>query len=221
MRKFPGLGHLANDHVTEINDFISVNRTFLTLLAHPLMVNTSKGKVEGLQLKIKHGKKFSTAHKNYYLILPLKVTSSEFFNKAVGGSNSDINNLDGLIGLRGGLWKREIENELDHRSLRIRIFQLRHLVSGGEICYEECRPWKHVLHVVTNLGAMQVMLKLKDYNGSHVEGILLLDDDVVVQKDLTGHWEIDMDRKVNGGCRDLCRFVPLVCSVHELLASFD
>lgn len=100
-----------------------------------------------------------------------------FRKKAVGGSNSDINNLDGLIGLRGGLWKREIENELDHRSLRIRIFQLRHLswkcdcsVSGGEICYEECRPWKHVLHVVTNLGAMQVMLKLKDYNGSHVEG---------------------------------------------------
>ncbi|KAH0855436.1 hypothetical protein HID58_008009, partial [Brassica napus] len=39
--------------------------------------------------------------------------------------------------------------------------------------------------------------------------ILLLDDDVVVQKDLTGHWEIDMDKKVNGGCRDLCRFVPL------------
>ncbi|CAN6972246.1 unnamed protein product [Brassica rapa subsp. trilocularis] len=37
--------------------------------------------------------------------------------------------------------------------------------------------------------------------------ILLLDDDVVVQKDLTGHWEIDMDRKVNGGCRDLCRFL--------------
>ncbi|KAG5383741.1 hypothetical protein IGI04_035211 [Brassica rapa subsp. trilocularis] len=131
--------------------------------------------------------------------------------KAVGGSNSDINNLDGLIGLRGGLWKREIENELDHRSLRIRIFQLRHLVSGGEICYEECRPWKHVLHVVTNLGAMQLKL----------HRILLLDDDVVVQKDLTGHWEIDMDRKVNGGCRDLCRFVPLVCSVHELLASFD
>ncbi|KAF3516750.1 hypothetical protein DY000_02061405 [Brassica cretica] len=137
-----------------------------------------------------------------------------FKKKAVGGSNSDINNLDGLIGLRGGLWKREIENELDHRSLRIRIFQLRHLsekcdcsVSGGEICYEECRPWKHVF---TNLGAMQVMLKLKDYNGSHVEGILLLDDDVVVQKDLTGHWEIDMNRKVNGGCRDLCWFVPLL-----------
>ncbi|CAF2113124.1 unnamed protein product [Brassica napus] len=34
-----------------------------------------------------------------------------------------------------------------------------------------------------------------------------LDDDVVVQKDLTGHWEIDMNRKVNGGCRDLCRFL--------------
>ncbi|WZZ66257.1 hypothetical protein YC2023_077627 [Brassica napus] len=40
--------------------------------------------------------------------------------------------------------------------------------------------------------------------------ILLLDDDVVVHKDLTGHWEIDMNRKVNGGCRDLCRFVPLL-----------
>ncbi|CAN6980062.1 unnamed protein product [Brassica oleracea var. botrytis] len=63
---------------------------------------------------------------------------------------------------------------------------------------------------------MQVILKLKDYNGSHVEGILLLDDDVVVQKDLTGHWEIDMNRKVNGGCRDLCR-VPLVCSRGQLL----
>ncbi|WZZ41154.1 hypothetical protein YC2023_037413 [Brassica napus] len=47
--------------------------------------------------------------------------------------------------------------------------------------------------------------------------ILLLDDDVVVQKDLTGHWEIDMNRKVNGGCRDLCRFVPLVCSRGQLL----
>jgi alpha-1,4-galacturonosyltransferase len=33
-------------------------------------------------------------------------------------------------------------------------------------------PWKHVFHVVTdkmNLGAMQVMFKLKDYNGAHVE----------------------------------------------------
>ncbi|PQQ04963.1 galacturonosyltransferase 8 [Prunus yedoensis var. nudiflora] len=33
-------------------------------------------------------------------------------------------------------------------------------------------PWKHVFHVVTdkmNLGAMQVMFKSKDYNGSHVE----------------------------------------------------
>uniref|UniRef100_A0A0D3BWZ3 Hexosyltransferase n=1 Tax=Brassica oleracea var. oleracea TaxID=109376 RepID=A0A0D3BWZ3_BRAOL len=28
--------------------------------------------------------------------------------------------------------------------------------------------------------------------------IIFLDDDVVVQKDLTGHWKIDMDRKVNG-----------------------
>ncbi|KAL0690294.1 hypothetical protein Bca4012_089972 [Brassica carinata] len=28
--------------------------------------------------------------------------------------------------------------------------------------------------------------------------IIFLDDDVVVQKDLTGHSEIDMDRKVNG-----------------------
>ena len=27
---------------------------------------------------------------------------------------------------------------------------------------------------------------------------IFLDDDVVVQKDLAGHWEIDMDRKVNG-----------------------
>lgn len=33
-------------------------------------------------------------------------------------------------------------------------------------------PWKHVFHVVTdkmNLGAMQVMFKLKDYNGAHIE----------------------------------------------------
>ncbi|KAL5562148.1 hypothetical protein UlMin_031895 [Ulmus minor] len=133
-------------------------------------------------------------------------------------------------------------------------------------------PWKHVFHVVTdkmNLGAMQVMFKLKDYNGSHIEvkavedykflnssyvpvlrqlesanlqkfyfenklenatkdttnmkfrnpkylsilnhlrfylpemypklhRILFLDDDIVVQKDLTGLWRIDMDGKVNG-----------------------
>ncbi|KAI4365761.1 hypothetical protein MLD38_021720 [Melastoma candidum] len=133
-------------------------------------------------------------------------------------------------------------------------------------------PSKHVFHVVTdkmNLGAMQVMFKLKDYNGAHVEvkavedytflnssyvpvlrqlesanlqrfyfenklenatkdttnmkfrnpkylsilnhirfylpelypklhRILFLDDDIVVQKDLTGLWEIDMDGKVNG-----------------------
>ncbi|KAJ8749316.1 hypothetical protein K2173_018799 [Erythroxylum novogranatense] len=133
-------------------------------------------------------------------------------------------------------------------------------------------PWKHVFHVVTdkmNLGAMQVMFKLKDYNGAHVEvkavedykflnssyvpvlrqlesanlqrfyfenklenatkdttnmkfrnpkylsilnhlrfylpemypklhRILFLDDDIVVQKDLTGLWKIDMDGKVNG-----------------------
>ncbi|KAJ4728450.1 Hexosyltransferase [Melia azedarach] len=133
-------------------------------------------------------------------------------------------------------------------------------------------PWKHVFHVVTdkmNLGAMQVMFKLKDYNGAHIEvkavedykflnssyvpvlkqlesanlqrfyfenklenatkdttnmkfrnpkylsilnhlrfylpemypklhRILFLDDDIVVQRDLTGLWEIDMDGKVNG-----------------------
>ncbi|PON36054.1 Galacturonosyltransferase [Parasponia andersonii] len=133
-------------------------------------------------------------------------------------------------------------------------------------------PWKHVFHVVTdkmNLGAMQVMFRLKDYNGSHIEvkavedykflnssyvpvlrqlesanlqkfyfenklenatkdttnmkfrnpkylsilnhlrfylpemypklhRILFLDDDIVVQKDLTGLWKIDMDGKVNG-----------------------
>lgn len=133
-------------------------------------------------------------------------------------------------------------------------------------------PWKHVFHVVTdkmNLGAMQVMFKLKEYKGAHVEvkavedytflnssyvpvlrqlesanlqrfyfenklenatkdttnmkfrnpkylsmlnhlrfylpemypklhRILFLDDDVVVQRDLTGLWEIDMDGKVNG-----------------------
>ncbi|GAV70732.1 Glyco_transf_8 domain-containing protein [Cephalotus follicularis] len=133
-------------------------------------------------------------------------------------------------------------------------------------------PWLHVFHVVTdkmNLGAMQVMFKLKDYNGAHIEvkavedynflnssyvpvlrqlesanlqrfyfenklenatkdttnmkfrnpkylsilnhlrfylpemypklhRILFLDDDIVVQRDLTGLWKIDMDGKVNG-----------------------
>ncbi|KAH9603685.1 hypothetical protein KSS87_009261 [Heliosperma pusillum] len=133
-------------------------------------------------------------------------------------------------------------------------------------------PSKHVFHVVTdkmNLGAMQVMMKMKDYSGAHIEvkayedytflnssyvpvlkqlesanlqkfyfenklenatkdttnmkfrnpkylsmlnhlrfylpemypklrRILFLDDDIVVQKDLTGLWEIDMDGKVNG-----------------------
>ncbi|TKY68658.1 Galacturonosyltransferase 8 [Spatholobus suberectus] len=133
-------------------------------------------------------------------------------------------------------------------------------------------PWKHVFHVVTdkmNLGAMQVMFKLKNYNGAHIEvkavedykflnssyvpvlrqlesanlqrfyfenklenatkdttnmkfrnpkylsilnhlrfylpemypklhRILFLDDDIVVQTDLTGLWKIDMDGKVNG-----------------------
>ncbi|XP_072950772.1 galacturonosyltransferase 8-like [Typha angustifolia] len=133
-------------------------------------------------------------------------------------------------------------------------------------------PWKHVFHVVTdrmNLGAMQVMFRLKDYAGAHIEvkavedykflnssyvpvlrqlesanlqrfyfenklenatkdttnmkfrnpkylsmlnhlrfylpemypklhRILFLDDDIVVQRDLTGLWKIDMDGKVNG-----------------------
>ncbi|XP_031100822.1 galacturonosyltransferase 8 [Ipomoea triloba] len=133
-------------------------------------------------------------------------------------------------------------------------------------------PSKHVFHVVTdkmNLGAMQVMFKMRDYNGAHIEvkavedykflnssyvpvlrqlesanlqkfyfenklenatkdttnmkfrnpkylsilnhlrfylpemypklhRILFLDDDIVVQRDLTGLWKIDMDGKVNG-----------------------
>ncbi|KAL7124551.1 hypothetical protein ABFS83_14G055700 [Erythranthe nasuta] len=133
-------------------------------------------------------------------------------------------------------------------------------------------PWKHVFHVVTdkmNLGAMQVMFKIRDYSGAHIEvkavedykflnssyvpvlkqlessklqqfyfenklenatkdttnmkfrnpkylsilnhlrfylpemypklhKILFLDDDIVVQRDLTGLWKIDMDGKVNG-----------------------
>lgn len=133
-------------------------------------------------------------------------------------------------------------------------------------------PSKHVFHVVTdkmNLGAMQVMFKMKEYNGAFIEvkavedykflnssyvpvlkqlesaklqqfyfenklenatkdttnmkfrnpkylsilnhirfylpelypklhRILFLDDDIVVQKDLTGLWKIDMDGKVNG-----------------------
>ncbi|KAJ4867636.1 Galacturonosyltransferase 8 [Raphanus sativus] len=41
------------------------------------------------------------------------------------------------------------------------------------------------------------------------------------RKGLTGLWEIDMDGKVNGSCGDLFRLVPSVCSVHELLPSFD
>ncbi|KAK4720179.1 hypothetical protein R3W88_018517 [Solanum pinnatisectum] len=133
-------------------------------------------------------------------------------------------------------------------------------------------PSKHVFHVVTdkmNLGAMQVMFKMREYNGAFIEvkavedykflnssyvpvlkqlesaklqqfyfenklenatkdttnmkfrnpkylsilnhirfylpelypklhRILFLDDDIVVQKDLTGLWKIDMDGKVNG-----------------------
>ncbi|KAJ8559384.1 hypothetical protein K7X08_003442 [Anisodus acutangulus] len=133
-------------------------------------------------------------------------------------------------------------------------------------------PSKHVFHVVTdkmNLGAMQVMFKMKEYNGAFIEvkavedykflnssyvpvlkqlesaklqqfyfenklenatkdttnmkfrnpkylsilnhirfylpelypklhRILFLDDDIVVQRDLTGLWNIDMDGKVNG-----------------------
>ncbi|CAN4098582.1 unnamed protein product [Withania somnifera] len=133
-------------------------------------------------------------------------------------------------------------------------------------------PSKHVFHVVTdkmNLGAMQVMFKMKEYNGAFIEvkavedykflnssyvpvlkqlesaklqqfyfenklenatkdttnmkfrnpkylsilnhirfylpelypklhRILFLDDDIVVQRDLTGLWKIDMDGKVNG-----------------------
>ncbi|KAK4366217.1 hypothetical protein RND71_014097 [Anisodus tanguticus] len=133
-------------------------------------------------------------------------------------------------------------------------------------------PSQHVFHVVTdkmNLGAMQVMFKMKDYSGTHIEvkavedykflnssyvpvlkqlesakmlqfyfnnqlenatkdtnnmkfrnpkylsilnhlrfylpemypklhRILFLDDDIVVQRDLTGLWEVDMDGKVNG-----------------------
>ncbi|XP_060180264.1 galacturonosyltransferase 8-like [Lycium barbarum] len=133
-------------------------------------------------------------------------------------------------------------------------------------------PSQHVFHVVTdkmNLGAMQVMFRMKDYSGAHIEvkavedykflnssyvpvlkqlesakmqqfyfnnqlenatkdtnnmkfrnpkylsilnhlrfylpemypklhRILFLDDDIVVQRDLTGLWKIDMDGKVNG-----------------------
>ncbi|XP_076933844.1 galacturonosyltransferase 8-like [Bidens hawaiensis] len=130
-------------------------------------------------------------------------------------------------------------------------------------------PWKHVVTDKMNLGAMQVMFKMKEYNGAHIEikavedykflnssyvpvlkqlesanlqrfyfenkleiatkdttnmkfrnpkylsilnhlrfylpemyptlhRILFLDDDIIVQKDLTGLWKIDMDGKVNG-----------------------
>ncbi|GER41180.1 galacturonosyltransferase 8 [Striga asiatica] len=142
-------------------------------------------------------------------------------------------------------------------------------------------PWKHVFHVVTdkmNLGAMQVMFKMRDYSGAHIEvkavedykflnssyvpvlkqlesaklqqfyfenklenatkdttnmkfrnpkylsilnhlrfylpemypklhKILFLDDDIVVQRDLTGLWKIDMDGKI--------------CTVYEFLTSTD
>ncbi|GMH25841.1 hypothetical protein Nepgr_027684 [Nepenthes gracilis] len=138
------------------------------------------------------------------------------------------------------------------------------------------RPYM-LFHVVTdrmNLGAMQVMLQMKDYSGAHVEvkafedykflnssyvpvlkqlesaklqqfyfenklenatkdttnmkfrnpkylsmlnhlrfylpemypklhRILFLDDDIVVQKDLTGLWKIDMDGKVNGAVQSV------------------
>ncbi|CAF1919777.1 BnaC02g34130D [Brassica napus] len=43
MKKFPALGHFANDR-KEINEFVpSVNRTFLTLLTDLLLVNIAKG----------------------------------------------------------------------------------------------------------------------------------------------------------------------------------
>ncbi|KAH0854829.1 hypothetical protein HID58_037133 [Brassica napus] len=100
------------------------------------------------------------------------------------------------------LWKREIENELDHRSLRIRIFS-----------YAICPENVIAASVVVKSAMKNAGHGNMSYTSSLILGrcrILLLDDDVVVQKDLTGHWEIDMDRKVNGGCRDLCRFVPLL-----------
>ncbi|KAG6576002.1 Galacturonosyltransferase 8, partial [Cucurbita argyrosperma subsp. argyrosperma] len=161
-------------------------------------------------------------------------------------------------------------------------------------------PWKHVFHVVTdkmNLGAMQVMFKLKDYSGAHIEvkavedykflnssyvpvlrqlesanlqrfyfensvenatkdttnmkfrnpkylsilnhlrfylpemypklhRILFLDDDIVVQKDLTGLWKIDMDGKVNGAV-ETCfgsfhRYAQYMNFSHPLIkAKFD
>ncbi|KAL2319284.1 hypothetical protein Fmac_028253 [Flemingia macrophylla] len=161
-------------------------------------------------------------------------------------------------------------------------------------------PWKHVFHVVTdkmNLGAMQVMFKLKDYNGAHIEvkavegfkflnssyvpvlrqlesanlqrfyfenrlenatkdstnlkfrnpkylsilnhlrfylpemypklhRILFLDDDIVVQKDLSGLWKIDMDGKVNGAVEtcfgSFYRYAQYMNFSHPLIkAKFD
>ncbi|KAE8709344.1 Galacturonosyltransferase 8 [Hibiscus syriacus] len=61
-------------------------------------------------------------------------------------------------------------------------------------------PWKHVFHVVTdkmNHGAMQVMFKLKDYNGAHIE-VKAVGIGEPAKKDLTGLWKIHKDGKVNG-----------------------
>ncbi|KAL6338159.1 hypothetical protein AAG906_012856 [Vitis piasezkii] len=60
-------------------------------------------------------------------------------------------------------------------------------------------PWKHVFHVVTdkmNLGQCRSYFICQKCTKLH--RILFLDDDVVVQRDLTGLWKIDMDGKVNG-----------------------
>uniref|UniRef100_A0A3Q7I4C3 Hexosyltransferase n=1 Tax=Solanum lycopersicum TaxID=4081 RepID=A0A3Q7I4C3_SOLLC len=80
-------------------------------------------------------------------------------------------------------------------------------------------PSQHFFHIVTdkvNFWAMQVMFKMKDYSGAHIEvkvvedfkffnssyvPVLLMSQCFlcpIVQRDLTGLWKIDMDGKVNG-----------------------
>ncbi|KAK9214376.1 hypothetical protein WN944_006368 [Citrus x changshan-huyou] len=50
-------------------------------------------------------------------------------------------------------------------------------------------PWKHVFHVVMdqmNLGAIQVMFKLKDYNGAHIDTKVNTDAAIYVEEHKVG-----------------------------------
>ncbi|GKC56228.1 probable galacturonosyltransferase 9, partial [Tanacetum coccineum] len=64
---------------------------------------------------------------------------------------------------------------------------------------------KHVFHIITdkmNLAAMKVWFKIVRFYLPEMylklHRILFLDDDVLVQKDLTAPWKVDMDGKVIG-----------------------